>query len=222
MKAFTRILVLFMLALALVPACVAENQPEVSVIDESGITAVSPDQIELVFNVKYTAADRAKLAVVPFSKEDLIAARNQNFVLVAGYPITLAEMHAAKTFINEDYDEFIRYLTEPLAKEPVGVRWFLIRKGLLSWSEHAPYAEQSALVPHGEQIPPTRDIVFATLALYLTTGERMLGNRMASSSDLSPAYGRTFVGLSGNKVFIDFEPNDEGHLGMGVLTTIEP
>jgi hypothetical protein len=155
------------------------------------------EEVEQAFGVKYSSGDRAKLAQVPFDEVTLKTCA-KTYVLVAGFPMSINDIrqkvrgNAARLFYSALGDAWFE--REQFAQIAVGVRWFLLRKEPVQNSTSKTYGEQEGLIPQNEEIPFARDVVFATVALFVITGERLFENVYVRCRDVSSGGRRVLVG----------------------------
>lgn len=180
------------------------------------------DEVEQAFGVTYSAGDRAKLAQIPFPEEVLRACADTH-VLVAGFPMSINDVRksrnvkgsAAKLFYSSLGDAW--YERESFANTSVEVRWFLLRKKPVDNSTSKTYEQQLRLIPQGEENPWARDVVFATIVLFLTTGERLYESVYVRCKDVDPNGCRVCVGdfdRVGLYIFSDWDGYRDGDLGV--------
>lgn len=184
-----------------------------------GTNFLGIDEVEQAFGVKYSSGDRAKLAQIPFDEATLKACVRTH-VLVAGFPMSINDVrqkvsgNAARLFYSALGKAWFE--REQLVQIAVGVRWFLLRKEPVQNSTSKTYGEQEGLIPQGEEIPFARDIVFAIMALFLTTRERLFENVYVRCRDVHTDGHRVYVGyfdrdgLCFNDVWDDYR---HGYLG---------
>ncbi len=181
------------------------------------------EEVEKAFGVKYSTGDRAKLATIQFSDETLCASKDTH-VLVAGFRMSINDIrknrnvkgNAAKLFFSAVGEGW--YNDEPFANASVECRWFLLRKKPIDNSTSKTYEEQLQLIPRGEENPWARDVVFATIALFLTTGERMFEKIYVRCKDVSSRGGRFGVGFfvrDGLDVYFGWDGCRDGGIGVG-------
>lgn len=164
-----------------------------------GTNFLGLEEVEKALGIKYTPAQRAKLAVIPFDEATLRVCAKTH-VLVAGFPMSINDIknnsrvkgNAAKLFYSAAGEGW--YTNESFANASVEVRWFLLRKQVIANSTYKLYNEQLALIPQSEVNPWARDVVFATMVLFLTTGERLFGSLYVRCRDTSSNGLRVFVG----------------------------
>lgn len=143
------------------------------------------EEFEKAFGKKWTPAQRAKLAVIPFSEEKLRACSHDTHVLVAGFPMSIKEIASQRRIKNFALDLFSNELEygwcerEAFADIRVEVRWYLLEK-------HASYQGPKPIrFPPGEKKPWARDVAFAIILLYLITGERLFKNIYVECRDMT-------------------------------------
>lgn len=164
-----------------------------------GTNFLGIEEVEEKYGVKYTANQRQKLSMIPIDEATLRACSNDTHVLVAGFAMTINDIHrkvagnASKLFMSA-VGEGVCY-AEPFAnKAKVGVRWFLLRKKPIDQSTSKTYDDQLQLIPQGEKNPFARDVVFATILMYLVTGERLFENGYVRCKDVDTLGRRACVG----------------------------
>jgi hypothetical protein len=155
------------------------------------------EEVEQAFGVKYSEGDRTKLAQIPFDEKILRTCKDTH-LLISGFPMSINDVRkkvsgkATQLFHRALGDAWFE--CEQFAQITVGVRWFLLRKESVKNSTSKTYNEQKRLIPLGEEIPFARDVVFATIALFLTTGEHLFEKVFVSCRDLHSRGERVRVG----------------------------
>lgn len=179
-------------------------------------------EVEKAFGVKYTANQRQQLAVIPFSESTLRACKDTH-ELVVGFAMTINDIrrkvanNAAKLFCSAVGEGW--YNSEPFVdKAKVGVRWYLLRKKPVDKSISKTYNEHLRLIPQDEENPWARDVVFATMLLYLTTGERLFDNGYVRCRDVSFHGWRVSVGDFYRGLYIYYHWDDYRHYNLGVCS----
>lgn len=156
-------------------------------------------EIEQAFGVKFTPAQRQKLAIIPDKLMQVLKACAKTHVLVAGFPLSIIDVrakvagHTEKLFCSPTGTGW--YNEQAFAGVQVECRWYLLRKEPLPNSTSKWYNEQEATVAQlEEEIPWARDVVFATMALFLTTGERLFERICVRCKDVTSLGSRVRVG----------------------------
>ncbi len=148
------------------------------------------EEVQQAFGVKYTPAQRAKLATIPFSEETLCACKDSH-VLVAGFPMSINDVRKNRNVVGNAAKLFYMgtgecWLTNfNFANKSVECRWYLLRKKYVD-AVAMSYGCQIGMIPKDEENPEACDVVFATIALFLKTGERLFRHVYARCNDRVP------------------------------------
>ncbi|MDQ5931523.1 MAG: hypothetical protein QG607_224 [Patescibacteria group bacterium] len=164
-----------------------------------GTNFLGLEEVEKAFGVKYTANQRQQLATIPFDEATLKACADTH-VLIAGFPMSINDIRKSKNVKGNAAKLFdslfgnVWYEQQSFANVSVEVRWFLLRKKPIDQSTSKTYEEQYRLIPQGEENSWARDVVFATIVLFLTAGERLYKSVYVRCKDVSTDGNRVYIG----------------------------
>ncbi|MCX6781319.1 MAG: hypothetical protein NT003_04390 [Candidatus Magasanikbacteria bacterium] len=136
------------------------------------------EEVELVFGVRFSKAQRAQLAEIPFSAE-LLRECAQTHVLAAGFPTWILHMQQNPKFEHHLNELFFclqdgpRYEAYNFVHTLIDVRWFLLRKQPIRNTSGRLYDAQVRKIPQGEEVPWAREVVFVAVAMYMRKHERL-------------------------------------------------
>lgn len=139
------------------------------------------------------------LAKIPFSEETLHFCRDTH-VLVADIGLSIIQMRKLvrrrlpRAFQEHWYAQEQWYAYEEFAKRVEDVRWRLIRKTSVENSMSKNWSEQTALLGEDEEVPTARQVVYAIILYFATTGERLFERIYVRTSDVDSDGFRAGVG----------------------------
>ena len=178
-------------------------------------------QVEKAFGVKFTPAQQQKLAMIPESILKVLKACARTHILVAGFPLSINNVRANSNVVGNAEQLFCSmtgtgwYNEQPFANVNVEVRWYLLRKTPVNNSTSRWYKDQLKLLTEGEENPWARDVVFATIALFLTTGERLFETIWVRCKDTTSFRDRVCLGFSqGGLLIDDWDVEPYGSIGL--------
>lgn len=175
-----------------------------------GRNFLGPEEVQKAFGVKYSSGDRAKLVQIPFDVNMLRACADTH-ILVAGFPMSMNDIRKNKRVKSNATSLFCDVVGERLydeqrfANTSVECRWFLLRRKPIDNSTFKTYVEQLRLILDREENPEARDVVFATIALCLTTGEWLFESIYVRCKNMHSHGGRVSVGVSEGGIRIHYD-----------------
>lgn len=140
------------------------------------------EDAQLHFGVKPTSDDVRELAQVPFSEETLSRSRDTH-VLISLFPLRIADIRdtAARPLFYRKEEGW--YNHEEFAQDRGVLGWKLIRKSPIEGSIGVAFDVQEKLLGPEEYVPSAQELVYAILAHYQKTGEKLFPDSYVRCSD---------------------------------------
>ncbi len=159
-----------------------------------GRSFIGVDAVTHHLGVRFLARQLENLNKVPFSEKTLLECR-ETHILAAGYPLSLRELRERSPSGLIDPDQNPWYGQMPFAtQETVGLRWYLLRAGILPESTNSTFEEQESLLVQ-EEIPLACELVYVTVLHYLVNGIRLFDRgELARCQDIVERYGNLVNG----------------------------
>jgi hypothetical protein len=133
------------------------------------------------------------LATIPFDEETLWICRKTH-VPVADIGLSIIDVRECVKrgafYSNED----AWFNTYEFAKRTEGVAWRLIRKTPVPNSVEKNLGDQKALIGEQDDVPTARQVVYAIILTFVTTGERLFERIHVRTISLDSDGDRVFVG----------------------------
>ena len=178
-----------------------------------------PEDVELTFWLKFTQKQRKLLEVVPFSPE-VLRACSKTHVLVAGYPLSIMDMHRKMNKVFSDRDTpWYSLADERFAiTTKVTMGWHLVRKSELPGSTSQSWDVQQAMVKGtaSHAIPRACLVVFAMVVHFMVTGERIIQPVWVDTNDTTARGYRVYLTFTPGGVCIRDWHSWPGDLGVAV------
>lgn len=179
------------------------------------------EEVMRYYGVAYTQEQLDALAIIPFSKSE-IEERKNDFLLVAGAPITVVRVRAKapskkprKAFFSTQHSW---YSDRPFAtEEKVGVGWFWVRKAPIEGSYSKTIADQQLLVPAGEEVPRVCELVYAVVLYFMATDERLFRD-----ADVRCVEGPHVGSFGSDGLGISHSEGGRPHRRVGVSSIVKP
>jgi len=143
------------------------------------------DDAVKAFKLNPSVPQLSALSQVPYTENTLLECKDTHF-LAAVFPLSIINIH--DLFADGDngriFSSNFWYRREPFALNPGETMWRLFRKApipntfLKTLEEHL-----SIFLPQDEEIPKVRRLVYAMVARYITTGERLFENAYVRCAD---------------------------------------
>lgn len=161
--------------------------------------------------VKFTKAQEAKFAEVPWSEDELRnPGINQKHFLnlgvekLGGKPLNLPTWH--EVFPGPEHPKFYLegYLTHQFAQAIRAPRWYLMPVGIVKGSNDLVYGEQTKMLPAEYEVPNTIERVTANILFHLLNSRYLDEGYWARTSDQEDEYGYRVIlqGFPGHGLYV--------------------
>jgi hypothetical protein len=137
------------------------------------------------------------LATIPFDEATLRSCR-ETHVLVADIGLSIIDVRGRMKRGLFCSNEDAWYNTQEFAKRTEGVAWRLIRKTPVQNSVNKNWDEQKALLGEYDTVPTARQVVYAIMLTFVTTGERLFERIYVRTIDVGSLGYRVGVGGFGS------------------------
>ena len=129
---------------------------------------------------------------IPFTRNALETCKDSH-TLVAVFPLSILAIRslvAPKLF----YSQNPWYKNQAFAQESGIARWLLVRKTPVHGSIDKNWNEQQALITKNKEVPTAQAMVYAIIAHFLATGERLFETTSVCCSDVDSVGHQVCVG----------------------------
>jgi hypothetical protein len=177
-------------------------------------------------NVKPNKVQLAALERIPFSEEILYSCKNTH-LLVAVFPLSLSDLWDSFKFQEGIFARQHPWFTEKNFGTDRGVvGWRLIRKTPVEGSIQKEWDDQQKLLSKDEVVPSTRIVVYAMIAHFKMTGERLFQHLQVRCADKETRRAVTYTTIVGYfdsfGIRVAVESISYSHLKIGLASAVKP
>ncbi len=141
------------------------------------------DEVMRYFGVKYHNKELLKLATIPWSAATLRECRYTH-VLVAGYPLAITRIRACMPDAFQARDGEAWYDQHDFANTAtVGLRWYLVRTGIVLNSLGESFRDQERLLTPADELPRACEVAYAAALYFRANGERLFSENYVRCRD---------------------------------------
>lgn len=145
-----------------------------------------------------TKEHAAAFLAIPYDEATLVACKDTH-VLVSDIGISLLDVRQrVRRGLFYSYED-AWYNGEKFAGRTEGARWRLIRKTPVPDSTSKAYSKQLTLLAEVDEVPSARQVVYAIILTFVTTGERLFEHIYVRTSDVDSGGDHVRVGYFGEQ-----------------------
>lgn len=157
---------------------------------------------------------------IPFTRNVLETCKDSH-ALVAVFPLSILAIRslvASKLF----YSGNPWYKNQAFAQEPGIARWLLVRKTPVPGSMDKNRDEQQALITKNKEVPTAQAMVYAIIAHFLATGERLFETTSVCCSDVDSIHHQVYVGFNHKGLCIGGIWRNDRYTSIGLSSIQKP